>query len=99
MGGDEVGTASFAAMDPEGKWTRGNLSPAALEAADRRIREILEEGRKQAATILRENRALVESLRDMLIEKRVIEAKTLQAMTGHSDDEGRKIKETEERGG
>ena len=72
---------SFAAMDPEGKWTRSHLSPAALEAADRRIREILEEGRKQAATILRENRALVESLRDMLIEKRVIEAKTLQTMT------------------
>ncbi len=81
MGGDAVGTASFVAMDPEGKWTRRHLSPAALDATDRRIREILEEGRKQAATILRENRALVESLRDMLIEKRVIEAKTLQTMT------------------
>ena len=33
------------------------------------------------ATILGENRALVESLRDLLIEKRMIEAKTLKAMT------------------
>ncbi len=80
MGGDEVGTASFAAMDPEGKWTHRCVSPAALETADRRIREILEEGSGRASTILRENRALVESLRDMLIEKRVIEAKTLKDM-------------------
>jgi cell division protease FtsH len=69
-------------MDPDGRWTRDQMSPAALEAADRRIREILEEGRKRAAAILSENRAVVESLRDMLIEKRVIEAKTLVGMMG-----------------
>ena len=81
MGGDEVGMASFRAMDSDGRWTRDQLSPAALEAADRSIRGILDEGRKKAETILGENRGLVGSLRDMLIEKRVIEAKTLQAMT------------------
>ena len=81
MGGDAVGLASFPAMDPDGRWTRRHMAPATLETADRRIREILEEGRKQAAAILGENRALVESLRDTLIEKRVIEAKALQAMT------------------
>jgi cell division protease FtsH len=80
MGGDAVGTASFPAMDPDGRWTRRHVSPAALEAADRRIREILDEGRQKAAAILAANRGLVESLRDLLIEKRVIEAKTLQGM-------------------
>ena len=60
---------------------RDNCSSFAALKADAMIRGILEEGRKKAATILGENRGLVESLRDMLIEKRVIEAKTLQAMT------------------
>ena len=40
----------------------------------------LAQGRQQAAAILAANRGLVESLRDLLIEKRVIEAKTLQGM-------------------
>jgi len=52
-----------------------NVCAGALETADRRIREILEEGRKQAATNPAREPALVESLRDMLIEKRVIEAR------------------------
>ena len=81
MGGPEVGTVSFPAMDPDGRWTRSQMSPAALAAADCRIREILDEGRRRAAAIVKENRELVESLRDLLIEKSVIEAKTLQAMT------------------
>ena len=81
MGGPEVGTVSFPAMDPDGRWTRDQMLPAALEMADRRIREILDEGCRRAAEILKENRELVETLRDMLIERRVIEAKALQTMT------------------
>ena len=84
MGGPEVGTVSFPAMDPDGRWTRGQMSPAALEIADCRIREILDEGRRRAAAIVKENRELIESLRDLLIEKRVIEAKALQTMTAGS---------------
>jgi cell division protease FtsH len=82
MGGADVGSASVPATDPEGRWRRDGLSPAQLEAVDRRIREILEEQRQRAAAILRENRALVETLRDLLIEKRVIEAKTLKGVLG-----------------
>ena len=54
-----------------------HLSPAQLEALDRRVREMLEEARQRAASILKENRALVETLRDLLLEKKVIDAKTL----------------------
>jgi cell division protease FtsH len=77
MGGDAVGSASVLAMDPEGRWRRDGWSPAQLEVFDRRIQEILEEGRQRAATILRENRHLLETLRDLLLEKKVIDAKTL----------------------
>ena len=84
MGGPDVGTVSFPAMDPDGRWMRGQMSPAAREIADRRIREILDEGRRRAAAIVKENRELIDSLRDLLIEKRVIEAKVLQTMTAGS---------------
>ena len=47
---------------------------------DRRVHALLEEARGQAAAILRANRVLVETLRDMLVEQKVIEAKSLQAM-------------------
>src|SRR5262249_27484960 len=77
MGGDAVGTASVLAMDPEGRWRRDCWSPAQLEVFDRRIREILEEGRQRAAAILRENRRLLQTLRDLLLEKKVIDAKGL----------------------
>jgi cell division protease FtsH len=87
MGGPEVGSASVPATDPEGRWKRDGLSAGQLEAVDRRIRDILEEQRLRAAAILRDNRVLVETLRDLLIEKRVIEAKTLKSVVGDSTKE------------
>jgi cell division protease FtsH len=79
MGGDAIGVGRFQADD--GKPGRHpHLSPAQLEALDRRVRELLDEARRRAAAILQEHRALVEALRDLLLEKKVIDAKTLAAV-------------------
>ena len=59
-----------------------HYSPAQLESIDRRVREILEAARQRAASILRENRPLLETLRDLLLERKVIDAKTLATIAG-----------------
>lgn len=79
MGGDEVGVSRYRTTSGE-PTRRTDLSPAQLEMLDRRVHALLEEARGQAAAILRANRVLVETLRDMLVEQKVIEAKSLQAM-------------------
>jgi cell division protease FtsH len=76
MGGDDVGVCRFQADNGE-RVRHPNLSPAQLEALDRRVRDILEEARQRAARLLRENRAVVVALRDLLAEKKVVDAKTL----------------------
>ena len=75
LGGDEVGVGRFA-VDEKSR----PLSPARLELLDRRISEILEEARRRAVAILAENRASVEALRDLLVEKKVIDAKALASL-------------------
>ena len=79
MGGDDVGAMRYRALDDHNK-RHADLSPSHLEALDKRVRELLEDARQQAAVILKENRAVVEMLRDQLIEKKVIEAATLKEM-------------------
>ena len=76
MGGDGVGVCSFQ-KDTDKPGRHDNLSPVQLEALDRRIRELLEEARQRASKILAENRVLVQTLRDLLVEKKVIDAQTL----------------------
>jgi cell division protease FtsH len=79
MGDEGVGVCRF--RGDEGERTK-NLSPVQLEALDRATRGLLEEARKRAAAILAENRAMIEMLRDTLLEKKVIDAKTLKEMIG-----------------
>jgi cell division protease FtsH len=79
MGGDAVGVCRFN-TDDAGRARQPHLSPAQLEALDRRVREVLEEARQRAAAILQQNQALVETLRDLLLEKKVIDATTLGAI-------------------
>jgi ATP-dependent Zn protease len=55
------------------------LSQATLEMLDRRVSELLEEARQRAVKILAENKAVIETIRDMLLDTKVIEAKTLGA--------------------
>jgi cell division protease FtsH len=75
MGGEAVGVCRFQADDKPGQ--RRQLSPAQMELLDRRVRELLEEARQRAGTLLRQNRVLVETLRDLLLDKKVIDAKAL----------------------
>ena len=51
-----------------------------LNSGDRRVREVLEECRDKAVTILRDNRAVLETLRDLLLEKKTIDAKALREL-------------------
>jgi cell division protease FtsH len=77
MGGDKVGVCRYIDERDGARGRQPHLSPAQQEILDRRVREILEEARRNAAAILRENRPLVETLRDLLVEKKVIDARTL----------------------
>jgi ATP-dependent Zn protease len=95
MGGEDIGVTRYRALDSDHK-RHADLSPAQLEALDRRIHQLLEDARRQAAAILRENRAIVEMLRDELVAKKVIEAATLKEMlaakTGDDEKKPRKGK-------
>jgi cell division protease FtsH len=84
LGGEELGSVCFRAQDNSGN-RRPDLSPAQVEALDRRVREILEEQRLRAAGILRERRQEVETLRDLLVERKAIDAVTLKAVLPDAD--------------
>lgn len=73
LGGDSVGVCRF--VDDAGR--RADLSPAQCELLDTRVRDVLEEARRRAARILLENQVLVATLRDLLLEKKVVDAKSL----------------------
>jgi cell division protease FtsH len=74
MGGDDIGVGCFRAQGDS------ILSPTMLEAIDRRVRALLEEARQRSIQILEANRELVIALRDLLLEKKVIDARTLKEM-------------------
>jgi cell division protease FtsH len=79
LGGEEIGPVRYRSLDNK-PHRQPDLSPAQQEQLDRREHEIIEEQRLRAAKILRERKATVEALRDILVEKKVIEAKTLKAI-------------------
>ncbi|HEV7279313.1 MAG TPA: AAA family ATPase [Pirellulaceae bacterium] len=75
MGGDETGVVRY--MSSEKRRRREDLSPAQLERLDRAVLTILEEARTRAAAILESRRPMVVALADLLLERKVVEAKTL----------------------
>jgi len=79
LGGDKLGLVQY--FDLQQRRRRQDLSPAILSAIDERVYAIVEEQRVRAATILKENRAALETLRDLLLEHKTIDAKTLAHMT------------------
>ena len=90
MGGPGLSLARFRA-DHDDNIRRPDLSEAQKEAIDRSIHEIMEEARLRAAQILKDNRPMLETLRDLLLEKRTIDAKTLkETFTADTKEEGRK---------
>ncbi|QVL33674.1 AAA family ATPase [Telmatocola sphagniphila] len=80
MGGDEVGVVRYMEDFRQGATRWSSLSEEQKQILDRRVKEILKESLQRAAAILRENRALLLSLRDLLLDKKVIDSKTLQEL-------------------
>jgi cell division protease FtsH len=85
-----VAVGRYRADHEDGNVRHPHLSPATLEALDREVSQIMEEARERAATIVRENRALLETLRDLLLEKKVIDARTLGDLTTGQNGSERK---------
>ncbi len=77
LGGESVGVCRFADDSPEQK---RRLSPSRLAILEHRVCEILEEARNRAAAILAGNRPTLEVLRDLLLDKKVIDAKALAGL-------------------
>ncbi len=81
MGDEETGVCNYWVErgNGQGRWWERypQLSETQKTSLDRRVKGIIEEQRQRAITILKENRAIVETIRDLLLEKKVIEAKTL----------------------
>lgn len=78
FGGDKLGLVQF--FDLQNKRRREHLSAEILRVVDEQIFAIVEEQRLRAVKILRENRVVLETLRDMLLEHKTIDAKSLTQM-------------------
>ena len=71
MGGDDLGVRRFARPDPSAP--EALLSDGTRAAIERAVRETLEVQRERARRIVEEQRALVVALRDLLLEKKVVD--------------------------
>jgi cell division protease FtsH len=71
MGGDLTGVRRYAALTSAANEQKP--SNASLEAVDRAVLTLLEDQRRRASTILAEQRELLVALRDLLIEKKVLD--------------------------
>jgi cell division protease FtsH len=81
LGGPDAGVARYVSEKDE-RQRRADLSESQKEALDRAVRTLLEQGRQRAAQILTENRGLLEALRDLLMEKKTIDAKAITQFAG-----------------
>ncbi len=75
LAGGELGQVQF--LDLHSGQRRADLAPATLAAIDARVAAIVEEQRVRAETIVKENVKLIETLRDLLLEKKTIDGKSL----------------------
>ncbi len=83
MGGGDLNTANFIDQYKKGCHfdRREQLSDAQRAALDLRVNELITVARRRAAEILTNHRELLVALRDLLLEKKVIDAKALGAWT------------------
>lgn len=79
MGGDGTGLRQF--RDLESGKRLSDLSEEQLALLDRTVNEVIAEAQQRTAAILRDNRATLEALRDLLIEKKTVDSKTLGQMS------------------
>lgn len=74
MAPERVGVLRIHQVDEHGRSARArSLSEATLHGVDEAVRELLEGARMRAAAILEKQRELVVTLRDLLVEKKVID--------------------------
>jgi cell division protease FtsH len=78
MGGDTTGVVRF--NQDEKSQRHPHLSETQKALLDQRVREVIEECRAKAAAILRDQQTVLESLRDLLLVKKTIDAKALGEM-------------------
>lgn len=71
LGDPTLGVRRFASDDE--RHPLGPVAESTREAIDRAVNKILEEQRTRAATILKENKQLVIALRDLLLERKVLD--------------------------
>lgn len=89
-GGDDL--VQYRPMYGDGHRHR-DLSPKMLEKLDQRVAAIVEEQRVRAEKIIKENKQLVEVLRDLLLEHKTIDAKTLTTLEPEKARKGSKKKD------
>jgi cell division protease FtsH len=75
-----VGIGFFPTQRGPGE-AKQELSTAQLEAIEQQVRTIMEDERQRASGILAENHQLIEALRDLLLDKKVIDTKALGQLT------------------
>jgi cell division protease FtsH len=75
MGGPETGVRQYRNLRNNERFP--GLSEEQTSALDRAVSALIEECRARAAAILTDNRAVLEALRDLLLEKKSIDAKAL----------------------
>ena len=78
LAGGRYGLTQF--LDLQTGKRRDQLSSDTLTALDARVAEIIEEQRRRAEGIVRENRPLIELLRDTLLEKKTLDSKALASL-------------------
>ena len=77
LGGGKLGVVQYLDMQSHTAKRRADLSSDTLKLLDERVAEVVEEQRKRAEKMVKENRALIETLRDMLLEHKSIDSNTL----------------------
>lgn len=80
MGNESVGLRTFETRR-DGRPGEPLLSEETKQSIDNNLRAILEEERKRAQALLREHRAELETLRDLLIEHKVLDRESLKSLT------------------
>lgn len=93
MGGDDLGVRRFARIDPEEHPPA--LSDATRAAMERSTREVLEAQRARARKLVSEHRDAIVALRDLLLEKKVLDREAFAPIAESTQKKpaGRKAKE------
>jgi cell division protease FtsH len=94
MGGEtEINLRQYRSLE-DGK-RLDNISEEQLAMLDRQVNDLIGRARQRTAAILSENRTLLETLRDLLIEKKTIEASALKTLAEEKDKPPRRQEKKE----